>query len=266
MRLRVRVHVVSSRAQLRRVIVPALPLRETHLTNMLSWHCGALLGSRADLLRLGALVRLAAVSPHSAVFVPLRGSPVSESARFSAQDSGLADLVLVRREVPLRPADWPSIRARLQRGPHPGAPATMLAAAPRPPRTDEPWDWLRHELSVAEHAGTVFLSATARGLHETGDRITACGDDVAVNTDIHRFGGPVHLDGFRGPVWRTGRRRDDWEWNILGEDDRFRQDGWVHEPDSGWIRPAAARPRGARRVDRRHGRPHPRHRSHATRA
>jgi hypothetical protein len=99
MRLRMRVHYVSGNTRLQRVVMTAAPLRHT----------------RADLLRLGALFRLAAVSPHSAVFVPLRANRVGEWVAPWADSQGLADLAIVRRNVHLRPSNWPSIRARLGR-------------------------------------------------------------------------------------------------------------------------------------------------------
>jgi hypothetical protein len=242
MRLRVRVHEVSGGGRLRRVVVPATPLRDTHLTNLLTYHSGALFSSRADLLRLGALFRLAAISPHSAVFLPLRANVPSEFAASWGRDSGLADLLVVRRDVPLRASAWPAIRARLHHGAHPGRAATMHAPAPREPDPEQPWDWPRHRLSVAEYAGTVIFSATSRGLHEAGDELTWCGNAVAVNIDIHRFGGPAALSQFAGGVWHTGRPEDDWECDILAEDPLFRQNRWIYQPGDGWVTVKSVRP------------------------
>jgi hypothetical protein len=155
-------------------------------------HTGALISSRADLLRLGALFRLAAV---------------------------------VRRDVPLRPSAWPAIRARLRRGAREAVPATMLTPAPRRSSRNQDRDWKRHHLSVAEHADTLVLSGSSRALHDAGDELTWCGNEVAVNSDIRRYGGPALLSQFTGPRRRPGRRDASWECMVLAEDHIFHRNG-----------------------------------------
>jgi hypothetical protein len=231
MRLRMRVHEVSRSTRFRRVLTPCSPLARTHLAAVLWHHTGALFSCRADLLRLGALFRLAATSPHSAVFLLLRdnrpapGSPAESWARAT----GLTDLVVVRSDVPLPPSAWPATRARMRRGPHPGALHTMLAPAPRP--LPQPQPRRRPDrLTVAEHADTVLLSGAAAALHVAGDELTACGNLVAIDPDIHRFGGPVPLSQFRGhdPRLHAGQRRDTtWECDILAEDTIFHRTRWI---------------------------------------
>ncbi|MEU7614341.1 hypothetical protein [Micromonospora sp. NPDC049204] len=224
MRLRLRVHHVSRSAQLRRVITMAAPLRNTHITNVLWQHTGALISSRADLLRLGALFRLAAVSPHSAVFLPLRMNEPSDTAASWRDSQGLADLLIVRRDVPLRPSAWPTIRATLRRGP--GAPATMSAPAPRPP-AGPTYNPALQALFVAEHAHTLVMSGTSTALHEAGDELTWCGNEVATNEGIHRYGGPTGLSQFNGPDRRSGRRDGSWECMVLAEDPIFHRSRWL---------------------------------------
>lgn len=242
---------------LRRVITPVAALRNTHLTNLLGYHSGALVGSRADLLRLGALFRLAAVSRHSAVFLPLRDNRPIVSTDPSADGAGLVDgrglvdgaglvdgqaptdLVVARCETPLRPSAWPGIRERMRHGPGPGTPSTMLAPAPRPMTSagtrdsarngtrDRTRDGRRWRLSVAEHAHTLFMSGTAGALFDAGDELTWCGEAVASNRDIRRHGGPVLLGQLDGPDRQLGRHTTTWECMILAEDPIFHRARWT---------------------------------------
>jgi hypothetical protein len=218
MRLRMRVHHLSDRDPLRRVLVPAAPLSRTHITKVHWRHSGALIASRADLLRLGALFRLAATSPHSAVYLPLHENAQSEAVADWDIGQRLADLVVVRTEASLRPSAWPALRARLRRGPNATVPATMRAPAARPrPESGPPASPLR----ATEHADTLLLSGSARTLLDAGDEFTWCGDQVAINTDIHRFGGPALLSQFNGPDRRPGRRDGSWHFMVLAEDRLF---------------------------------------------
>jgi hypothetical protein len=202
----------------------AAPLRNTHITNMLWQHSGALISSRADLLRLGALFRLAAVSSHSAVFLPLRINEPGDTAASWRDSRGLADLLIVRRDVPLRPSAWPAIRAKLRRGA--GVPATMVAPAPRPPAGQTRIPALQ-ALFVAEHANTLVMSGASTALHEAGDELTWCGNEVAINKDIHQYGGPTLLSQFNGPDRRPSRRDGTWECMILAEDHIFHRARWL---------------------------------------
>jgi hypothetical protein len=132
MRLRMRVHHLPGDNSLQRILMPVAPLYRTHITKVLWHNSGALIGSRADLLRLGALFRLAAISPHSVVYLPLRGNAQSEAVTYWAGVQGLADLVIARSEASLRPSAWPTLRTRLRRGPKAGVVTTMWTPAPRP--------------------------------------------------------------------------------------------------------------------------------------
>jgi hypothetical protein len=220
MRLAMRVHRLPGTGRLRRVVTTDA-LRHTHLTKLLWHHTGALTGSRADLLRLGALFRLAAVSPHTAVFLPLRANEVGGTVSDWAERQGLADLLVARRDTNLRPAHWPAIRARLRRS----APTTIAAPAPRGSEPDLGHRWRRRQLSAAEHAETVMLSGWPEALFAAGDELTWCGNEVAGNRDIRRYGGPALLGQFNGPGDRSRRRDESWECMILAEDPLFRRAG-----------------------------------------
>ncbi|WP_203827781.1 hypothetical protein [Actinoplanes palleronii] len=199
-----------------------------HITKVLWQHSGALIGSRADLLRLGALFRLAATSPHSLVYLPLRENVRSEAVTYWDAGQGLADLVIGRSDTALRPSAWPILRASVRRGLKVGALATVRTPAPRPrPEERQPaseWERERHPLRATEHADTLLLSGSARALHEVGDELTWCGEQVALNSEIHRFGGPALLSQVNGPARRAGRRDASWHFMVLAEDHLFHRD------------------------------------------
>jgi hypothetical protein len=93
------------------------------------------------------------------------------------------------------------------------------------------WEWDRLQLQAAEHADTVLLSGSAAALHHAGDELTWCGELVAGNADIHRFGGPTALSQFNGPDRRAGGRRDaSWHFMVLAEDQIFHRARWLRDP------------------------------------
>jgi hypothetical protein len=238
MRLRMRVHHLPGHSSLQRILVPVAPLSRRHITKVLWRHSGALIGSRADLLRLAALFRLAAISPHSVVYLPLLENGESEAVTHWAAHQGLADLVIARSAASLRPSAWRALRARLRRGPQAGVLTTMVAPAARPlPDVGEPtkdWEWGLYQLQASEHANTVLLSGSAQALHNAGDELTWCGNQVAINSDIHRFGGPALLSQFNGPDrrdgYRVGRRDGTWHFMVLAEDQIFHRARWARGP------------------------------------
>jgi hypothetical protein len=224
-----RVHQVSRTTRLQRVLVPAQPLRNCFLTDFLGHQSGALIGSRADLLRLGALFRLAAASPHSAVYLPLRANGPTYTTGTWVDDQGFVDLVVHRSDTALAPSAWPQLRARLRRGPKPGSPATIHAPRPREGRPLFP-DLV--DLNARSHAATIFFSGVPATLFYYGDELTWVGEQVASNREIRRFGGPALLSDFTGPDRKPGRRDGSWECMIMAYDSIFHRNRWRRRPST----------------------------------
>jgi hypothetical protein len=78
---------------------------------------------------------------------------------------------------------------------------------------------MRQRLSVAEHGDTMVLSGWSEALYYAGDELTGCGNEVAVNREIRRYGGPALLGQFNGPGYRAGRRDASWECMVLAMDE-----------------------------------------------
>lgn len=224
MRLSVIAHPVVRHAPLHRVLVPTTPLRNL-------WvrppdpvvGVAAVTGTRADLLRLGALVRLAATSRHSALFVPARDNvPPEERWRMGAALP--VDVLVVRRDVGLRPSAWPEVRQALRRSTaRPGAVRTP------PARVDEvwrEWEWTGpHRIALTEHAATLVVSSTGRSLHRLGDLFTEAGELLAAERDIHRHG-HAHLTGMRRVFTDPDVALD-----VYGRDPVFHRSRWAKARD-----------------------------------
>ncbi|GLW56931.1 hypothetical protein [Kitasatospora phosalacinea] len=197
MRLRVTGHPVADGSRLGRVLDTGPMLRRTFFHPPDLW-VGYLYANRADLLRLGALFRVAASSPHSAVHVPAAPGPGPLDARATP-------LLVAREDTGLRPSDWPALRRGMRRG---GTPLTVTAPAPRsadrPDRVQRLSE--RHPARLAEHAGACFVLARPELLFWLGDSLTAAGEAVAGDPGIHRRGESFLQDlvGF----FATGRPDD----------------------------------------------------------
>ncbi|MFE1318400.1 hypothetical protein [Kitasatospora phosalacinea] len=114
MRLQVTTRPVAAGAgvHLARVLDTGPMLRDTFF-HPPDPHVAFLYASRADLLRLGALFRLAATSPHSALHVPAPPDPGPMNARTTP-------LLVAREDTGLRPSDWPALRRTARRTATPG--------------------------------------------------------------------------------------------------------------------------------------------------
>ncbi|MGI5182825.1 hypothetical protein ACQEVZ_41870 [Dactylosporangium sp. CA-152071] len=157
-----RLRAVVHHAPSCRVLRPRSPVALTVRSPLARHGEGRLTGSRAALVLFGAWCRVAAVSPHSVVHLPLEGP----------------DLVLARSDTGLRPSAWKGMRAALS----PGRPATLRSPAPRPSPGDD------GALSVTEHAATLFLLGPPRALFQLGDAVTDATADVPHLRDVRRYG------------------------------------------------------------------------------
>ncbi|MER5353519.1 hypothetical protein ABT093_24685 [Kitasatospora sp. NPDC002551] len=185
MRLRVTSHPVArAGSRLGRILDTGPMLRNTFL-HPPDQQVGHLRASRADLLRLGALFRVAAASPHSAVHIPV--PPGARPMSGGCADTWPTPLLLARTDTGLRPSDWPALRRGMRRT---SSPLTVTAPAPR--SADRP-DEVRHRAEhrparFARHAGTTVITARAELLFRMGDSLTAAGEAVARDPRVHRHG------------------------------------------------------------------------------
>ncbi|WP_081952182.1 hypothetical protein [Kitasatospora phosalacinea] len=223
MRLRVTSRPVAAGARLSRVLDTGPMLRDTFF-HPPDHRVAFLYASRADLLRLGALFRLAATSPHSALHVPAPPGPGPVDARTTP-------LLVARADTGLRPSDWTALRRGPYRG---GTPLTVTAPAPRP--TERP-DAVRrradrHPARFAEHAGTSFVLARPEILFWMGDLLTEAGESVAGDREIHRRGESHRNDwvGFFDP-----ERTDDpmHALCVVAADPIFHRARWQRRPAPG---------------------------------
>ena len=187
MRLRVTSHTVAdSESGLSRILSTGRMLRNTCVYPP-ERRIGYLTASRADLLRLGALFRFAATSPHSAIHIPVPPDAPPMAMAFAGGETRPLPLLLAREDTGLRPSDWPDLRHRMRRA---SAPLRVTAPAPRP--ADRPDDVQRradhHPARFAEHAATIVITARAELLFWIGDWLTEVGDLVARDRHIHRLG------------------------------------------------------------------------------
>ncbi|MFE5774061.1 hypothetical protein ACFQ7O_37525 [Streptomyces sp. NPDC056485] len=189
-------------------------------------HVGHLKAGRADLLRLGALFRVAATSSRSAVYIPL--PPGCRPTALAGGDTPALPVLLAREDTGLRPSDWPDLRRSMRRS---SAPLQVTAPAARPP--DRPDDVHRRTdrrpARFSEHAGTITITARAELLFWIGDWLTDLGDRVVQDPHIHRHGESFLGDmaGFFDP------RRTDQPMHafcVVAVEPIFHRDRWRKQP------------------------------------
>jgi hypothetical protein len=143
------------------------------------------MANRADLLRLGALFRVAATSPHSAIHIP--APPDAPPMSVYDRHTHALPLLLAREDTGLRPSDWPRLRQAVH---HSSTPLTVTAPAARPP--DRPDDVVRrsdrHPARFTQHAATIVITAAAELLFWIGDWLTDVADGIAQDRHVHRRG------------------------------------------------------------------------------
>ncbi|MCF2527248.1 hypothetical protein LZ495_08480 [Yinghuangia sp. KLBMP8922] len=137
---------------------------------------------RADGRQLGTLLMLAARSPRSLVYLPLRSTPGVPG--IGPPDEQPLDLLLVPRAQQFRPAHWKALRARITAGNAPrelrtaSVPESDLGkdvACSRPPGE-------RHTLRQHLHAETLFLTGSSGAFRKAARHVfalTADGPPIA---------------------------------------------------------------------------------------
>ncbi|BAJ26627.1 MULTISPECIES: hypothetical protein [Kitasatospora] len=164
------VHRIRSGAREYRVVRSApgpgrLVLRDEH-------HWMTLYADRPGLARLLALWSLAARSPHTLLYLPLRGRPMPDGPLpgpvSEAGQPGL-DLVLAHHSLGFRPSAWKEVRARLGPGrpQRTGTPDTEFTV--RSGRAERfHHAEFRDHLHFATAAGTLFVTASAPAFRDAG--------------------------------------------------------------------------------------------------
>ncbi|MDA2809859.1 hypothetical protein O4J56_04340 [Nocardiopsis sp. RSe5-2] len=163
-----------------RVIRPAGPLRNGALYTTHRHY--EMYVDRADGRRIATLWLLAARSPRSLVYLPMRTSPPVSSVY--QEDEEQLDLVLAPRTVQLRPSRWKRIRERLNAG---NAPRELRTAsvperdvpAPGADRVipDDPKEAGRFLLRREVLAGTLLLTGGSEAFREGAKEILAVAKD-----------------------------------------------------------------------------------------
>ncbi|WP_345678191.1 hypothetical protein [Yinghuangia aomiensis] len=129
---------------------------------------------RPDGRQLGTLLMLAARSPRSLVYLPLRSNP--DVPGIGPPDEQPLDLVLVPRAQQFRPAHWKPLRTRITAGNAPrelrtasvpGSDLTKDIARDHPPSGD------RHTLRQHVHAETLFLTGARHAFREAARHVFA---------------------------------------------------------------------------------------------
>ncbi|NUU21663.1 MAG: hypothetical protein HOV68_09140 [Streptomycetaceae bacterium] len=193
LRVKVAVQRVRVGTEEYRVISPARPLRNAVLNR--AYNDGYdMYVDRTDGRRVGTLLLLAARSPRSLVYLPLRANPPVPGSGWDDHETPL-DVVLAHRAVQFRASRWKRIRAVIRAGNTPRELRT--AAVPERDLTvDGDIDWAvsgdRYVLRQHVHAETLVLSGAGGGFREAAREIFALaaqGPRVAARHRIYLPGG-----------------------------------------------------------------------------
>lgn len=176
LRTKVVVQRVPLGAEEYRIIRPAKPLKNAELYAASSDY--ELYVDRTDGRRLGTLLMLAARSPRSLVYLPLRSSP--EVPGVGRPEEQPLDLVLVPRARQFRPTHWKQLRTRITAG---NAPRELrTASVPESDlTTDGEIDWAvsgdRYTLRQHMHAETLFLTGKSGAFREAARAVLEVAKD-----------------------------------------------------------------------------------------
>ncbi|MGW2326677.1 hypothetical protein ACWC5C_13010 [Streptomyces sp. NPDC001700] len=184
-----------------RVIRPAAPLNNGAL--YATGRRYELYVDRADGRRIGTLWLLAARSPRSLVYLPLRATPTAPGIGW--RDEKPLDLVLSHRSLQFRPSRWKRLRERITAG---NAPRELRTAS-MPDSDLEPCqeDRLRQHV----HAETLFLTGTTRAFRESARQIFAVTNDgpPAAATQLYLPGPGCNYHVCRSLyVWQSPQAHD----------------------------------------------------------
>jgi len=188
-----------------RVIRPARPI--AHAVLFETWHGVELTVDKAATVDLAMAWAVAARSPRSLVYLPVRSSNPNGDHQ---PDTPRLDLVLAHHSLGFRPSHWKQVRARLGRGlPH------KVDFPPRalPTITDEEhvrakYPRFRDHLHWNVVADTLFVVGSRHAFDLSGEDVRALAEEgpanVARTPDVHccaeiPLGAPGH--------WRPSRRR-----------------------------------------------------------
>ena len=208
------------------VLVPARPMIELAVTPPVSDGYGILAGSRDDLLRLGAWVRVAATAPDTVVFLPL-----------SLRRGSGRDIAHLRRSVDLllgRSGGVPDLPWRPRLGP--GRPISV-------PVPDATTVQAPAEPTVSANRRTLVVTGTEHTLMNLGHLLAAAGEAAHGQREIRRDGA-AYLVSLQG----TGRR---WEFDVIGVDPMFLRRRWSVTVPTARRMPARPAPDTSRRADGR---------------
>jgi hypothetical protein len=187
---------------------------------------GSLAGSRDDLLRLGAWVRVAATAPDTVVFLPL-----------SVRRGSGRDIVHLRRSVDL-------VIGRIGGVPdlpwHPGLGPGRPISVPVP---DAGAVQSPAEPTVDGNRRTLVVTGTEQTLMNLGHLLAAAGEATRGQREIRRDGA-AHLVRLRG----AGRR---WEFDVIGVDPTFQRRRWSVAVPTARRMPTRPAPDTSRRGDSR---------------
>lgn len=164
-----------------RVIRPAKPLKHGALYKF--EHRYEMYADRADGRRIGTLMLLAARSPRSLIYLPMRTTPTVPGSGVGWDDEKRLDLVLAHRAVQFRPSRWKQLRGRINAGNAPrelrtaNIPARDLPAGhglKTSVRSDPKHSNLLHQAVYAE---TLFLTGGTTAFREAAQKIFAVTKD-----------------------------------------------------------------------------------------